>query len=855
MIYPLFFNKGEVCEIRAIGISGKNAAWEGFAKGTVSGYFDDPEALEKAAAGLDKAKARGVYFTINPVNPALLARAANRIKVPKSTTQDGDVTCARWLPIDLDPRRPSDISSTQEELHAAIDLAKEVAAWLEGEIGFAKGIRAESGNGCHLLYRLPDLPNDEESHKLLVAAVAAIQARFDNDRVDIDPVTINPSRIWKFYSTTGRKGDSTKDRPHRKSRLFPKQPTKIEDVPITPREILEKLAALAPSVAAPPATIPAAGATRFKESTLGPIKMAEYLDAHGIGYKIKQDGAQTLYCLDVGLCNPDHGDGQSSIITSPTGPVVYQCFHASCKGKFLWKDARKAISGDKPIAPWCAGFVEGWKPPKTVGTGMMKDIQVGTALPEVLAATVPAPEAMDPMEMFEKRGKRPVFVPMFMAKYLASYLGPIYHTSGIHWRYNKGLFSPFPETSLVQTIVQVMKDRAQGDMISNTLKILNGLINREEKYWPNEINLMCLQNGMLDIGTLQVIPHDPRYGARTQLNISYDHQKPAWSDRFWDWLKEMFPEDENYEKRGLLQQFSGYCLLRDCLYQVMMMMYGTGANGKSTFLECLQGVLGFDNTSSIPLEEIGQKFKGYFLQNKLVNISGEINQRTPMDTDFLKKVIGGDPVTVEAKYGNLFQFKPFCKFICALNEAPVIPDKTYGFARRLLVVNFERRLTPAEISDRLRKNGGKKMSEYLLEEKDGIFAWMLEGLKILLKNHGFRITDKIQEDTEQMMESLNPLLVFVNEMCEIQDQASVETMELFECYEQWCTAGHNRCLGRNNFLGQIRSTFPRVSRPKIKDETGKKRRVTIFNGIGLTQSAREWTAERKARFTKRQRED
>lgn len=233
-LYRQFFHDGEVCEIRAIGPQGKNAAWEGFAKGTVSGYFDDPAAFAKAAAALDKAQARGIYFTINPVNPALLARATNRLKVPKSTTQDQDILCIRWLPLDMDPKRPADISSTDEEIAAAVAIGKAIATWLEDELGFAKAIRAYSGNGFHLLYRLPDLPNNEETHKLIVDAVAAIKARYDNVQVDIDPAVVNPARIWKVYGTTGRKGDSTADRPHRKSRLFPKQPATLVDVPVCP---------------------------------------------------------------------------------------------------------------------------------------------------------------------------------------------------------------------------------------------------------------------------------------------------------------------------------------------------------------------------------------------------------------------------------------------------------------------------------------------------------------------------------------------------------------------------------------------------------------------------------------------
>jgi hypothetical protein len=124
-VYELFFHPGEVCEIRAIGVSGSNRGWEGRVgpAGIVSGYFDNADDFGRCAEILDKAGAKGVYFTLNPVNPALIARAANRLKVPKSTTQDTDTACIRWLPIDLDPKRPSDISASDEE----VALAKE---WL-----------------------------------------------------------------------------------------------------------------------------------------------------------------------------------------------------------------------------------------------------------------------------------------------------------------------------------------------------------------------------------------------------------------------------------------------------------------------------------------------------------------------------------------------------------------------------------------------------------------------------------------------------------------------------------------------------------------------------------------------------
>lgn len=223
-VYELFFHPGEVVEIRALGLAGKNRAWADYARknDVVSGYFDNAEDFAKAALALDAAKAKGVYFTLNPCDPALLARAKNRlIASPKATTTDQNIKCIRWLPFDLDPDRPSEISATDQEVEAARILMEDIAAWLEDQMGFLKCIRAFSGNGYHVLYRVPDLPNNEESRALIKRCVAAVEAKFRNDKVLIDLKVVNPARIMKLYGTTGRKGDSTEDRPHRKSHILP----------------------------------------------------------------------------------------------------------------------------------------------------------------------------------------------------------------------------------------------------------------------------------------------------------------------------------------------------------------------------------------------------------------------------------------------------------------------------------------------------------------------------------------------------------------------------------------------------------------------------------------------------------
>ena len=220
-VYNLFFEPGEVCEIRSYGLSRSSKIWEGWAggSGVVYGYFDNAKSFGEAATALEKKKAPGIYFTLNPAVPDLLARAANRLKAsgakPIQTT-DKDIACIRWLPIDIDPRRPAGISSNDQELKLAVKTRDEIAAWLWKKWK-VKGIPAVSGNGTHLVVRLKDMPNTDENKEKVKRALHGINAKFGSAEVDIDLTVFNPARIWKVYGTTARKGDHVPNRPHRMS--------------------------------------------------------------------------------------------------------------------------------------------------------------------------------------------------------------------------------------------------------------------------------------------------------------------------------------------------------------------------------------------------------------------------------------------------------------------------------------------------------------------------------------------------------------------------------------------------------------------------------------------------------------
>ena len=187
---------------------------------TISGYFDDPVALAKTAAELDATgQYAGIFITLNPCNPALLARCCNRVRpYAELATADHDIVWRRWLLIDCDPKRPAGISSTDLEHGRAITTACGIWDDLRGQ-GFPDPVVCDSGNGAHLLYLL-EAPNDQRATDLIQRVLKGVAAQCAPEDIEVDLTVYNAARICKQYGTAARKGDSTPDRPHRRSRIL-----------------------------------------------------------------------------------------------------------------------------------------------------------------------------------------------------------------------------------------------------------------------------------------------------------------------------------------------------------------------------------------------------------------------------------------------------------------------------------------------------------------------------------------------------------------------------------------------------------------------------------------------------------
>ncbi len=350
----LLSSPGKVIEVRAITDDG-----------VASGYFDDPALLAAAVSPLDSLPTvQGIYLTLNEVNPALLSRRANRIKQrlgkKDATTADNDILRRLWLPVDIDPTRPSGVSSTEAEHQAAIETAGKIADHLTG-LGWPAPVIADSGNGAHLLYRI-DLPNDDRSRDLVKRCLEVLATLFDDPTTSIDTANHNAARIWKLYGTMSRKGDHTADRPHRRSRLL----TVPEEAKIVPYHLLETLARTLPET--PPA-----------KKNNHTIDLAGWLHGHGIAIaRQKPCQGGTLYVLDECPFSGAHRDGAFAI-QFENGAIHAGCQHTSCGGgSQRWPELREKYEGAKKKTEREKGST---KPPASTDGFMQGTIRESTGIP------------------------------------------------------------------------------------------------------------------------------------------------------------------------------------------------------------------------------------------------------------------------------------------------------------------------------------------------------------------------------------------------------------------------------------------------------------------------------------------
>lgn len=314
--WQIFKNGKDLVEVRILG------------KFTYSGYYKNIDKLIADIRPYEEMSDEQIYFTLNDIDEGCYGRqqCEQLVKNPKSTTTDNNITRRRWVMIDFDPVRVVGVNSTDEEFELARLKAQEVYNYLLS-IGFSQPVICRSGNGWHILFKC-DLPNDDETKEILEQFLQSLAFMFTDSKIDIDEKVFNAARICKLYGTTAKKGANLPERPWRESSIA-YVPDEIKETDIS---LFKYVASLLPKEE-PRQTLP------YNSRPGEQFDLRQFLDTHGVQYKVETCSKWTKYILDHCFFNPEHKHKDAAIIQMANGAIKYCCLHNTCS-HHTWQEVR-----------------------------------------------------------------------------------------------------------------------------------------------------------------------------------------------------------------------------------------------------------------------------------------------------------------------------------------------------------------------------------------------------------------------------------------------------------------------------------------------------------------------------------
>jgi putative DNA primase/helicase len=294
--------------------------------------------------------------------------------------------------------------------------------------------------------------------------------------------------------------------------------------------------------------------------------------------------------------------------------------------------------------------------------------------------------------------------------------------------------------------------------------------------------LLNVQNGTLDLRTGDLRPHerDDLITKLAPMEYDTDAAAPTWEKV----LEQVLP---NQAVREFVQRYAGYSLTGDVSEQILLFLYGTGANGKSTLINALLEVMG-DYAKQAAPELLTLKHGAH--PTELADLKGarfvasiEVEEGKRLAESLVKQMTGGDRIKARFMRQDYFEFDPTHKIWLAANHRPVVRGTDHAIWRRIKLVPFEVTIPEPEQDP--------KLPEKLRAELPGILAWVVRGC-LEWQREGLGEPEEVRSATESYRADMDPIGEFLEEMCILNENAWTAASELRRGYLGWAKdAGEN----------------------------------------------------------------
>lgn len=406
-------------------------------------------------------------------------------------------------------------------------------------------------------------------------------------------------------------------------------------------------------------------------------------------------------------------------------------------------------------------------------------------------------EFMDQFHIMNKRGQPQGVFDYAIHRYLKENI-PMFILGSVPYLYDSGVY--LADTNGAQLMTRI------GELIypkffkAPTIKRVYDLFLRDadlqvkfedlNQYPPEWI---CFKNGFYDPVNKVMVPHDPKYRAINQIPHEYDPDADPEGGTVKSWLQ--FIADP--EEVQMLLEYVGYCMTRDTRQQRFLILAGEGGTGKSTVIRMLESVIGEANISNVSLNQLTQRFAPYNLLGKLLNSCADLEVTALEDTSILKKILGEDRISAEAKGKDMFSFKSCAKLIFSTNELPIVKsEKTNGFYRRLLILTMNRR--PAAMQ--------ADFFEKLDTEIDYFIHAAVGALERMYQRGAITETQSSKDAVERLRCDSDTVAAFLRDKTELREKGpGTKRQKLYEEYSAYCREADRQSLTKNNFYRSLRA--------------------------------------------------
>jgi putative DNA primase/helicase len=324
-------------------------------------------------------------------------------------------------------------------------------------------------------------------------------------------------------------------------------------------------------------------------------------------------------------------------------------------------------------------------------------------------------------------------------------------------------------------------------------------------------------NGTLSLKSGQLVPAKRDYFITKFSPVEFTDNAdcPMWR-RFLD---DIFGGDK--ELIRYIQKAVGYSMTGDTSEQCVFFLYGTGRNGKSTFLDVLREIFG-DYVSNIQPETIMVKNSmGNGINSDIARLKGarmvttvEPNEGVRLNEGLIKQLTGDDAVTARKLYGNEFEFKPEFKLWMATNHKPIIRGTDDGIWRRIHMIPFTVQI-PADKVDR-------QLKSKLEREYPAILRWAVEGC-LLWQREGLKQPRAVLDMTREYRREMDVISGFLDDRCEMGEGFSAKSSELYAAYSAWCESNTEFKMSNTKFSVEMDKRFGKT----------KQRDGMYFSGVRL----------------------